>query len=161
MAVQIARLAGATVYVVAGGPEKARKAEELGADYVIDRSLRDWDKEMLKLTRRRGVDVVVDNVGAATLPTSMKVAARGGRIVIVGNTSGPLAELDLRYIFSKQIQLIGSTLGNHQDFLEVLALLWKGKLRPVIDRVMPLSRGREALQRIEHGDPFGKIVLVP
>jgi len=161
MAAQIARLAGATVYVVASGPEKARKAEELGVGTVIDRSRRDWGKEMLKLTRRRGVDVVVDNVGAATLPTSMKVAARGGRIVIVGNTSGPLVELDLRYIFSKQIQIIGSTMGNHRDFLDVLALLWKGRLRPVVDRVMPLSRGREAFQWIERGDSFGKIVLVP
>ncbi|MBP8645372.1 MAG: zinc-binding dehydrogenase [Syntrophobacteraceae bacterium] len=161
MAIQIAKLAGATVFVVASGPEKARRAEKLGADHVIDRSRLDWGKEMLGLTRRRGVDVVVDNVGAATLSTSMKVVARGGCIVIVGNTSGPLAEVDLRYIFSKQIRAIGSTLGNHQDFLEVLALLWRGKIKTVIDRVMPLSQGCEAFEYLEHGGQFGKIVLVP
>jgi zinc-binding alcohol dehydrogenase/oxidoreductase len=91
----------------------------------------------------------------------MKVVARGGRIVIIGNTSGPDAQVDIRYIFSKQISLIGSTTGSHQDFREVNALLWSGKLRPVIDRIMPLSDGREAFAMMERGDQLGKIVLVP
>ena len=162
MALQIARLAGARAVVVAGNAEKARRAESLGADAVVDRSrVKDWSREVLKMTDRRGVDVVVDNVGKETLPLSMKSAARGGRIVIVGNTSGPVAELDVRYIFGKQIALIGSTMGSRQDFRDVLQLIWSGKLQPVIDRVVPLGDGVEAYRALEHGEMFGKIVLTP
>jgi NADPH:quinone reductase-like Zn-dependent oxidoreductase len=161
MAIQIAKLAGATVYVVAGNKEKRSKAQELGANVVLDRSQVDWGREIYKLTGRRGVDVVVDNVGKATLDTSMKAVVRGGRIVIIGNTSGPHAEIDIRYIFGKQISLIGSTMGTHQDFRDVISLLWAGKLKPVIDRVMPLSQGREAYEILEKGKQFGKIVLTP
>lgn len=161
MAVQIAKLAGATVYVVASNAEKAEKARELGADVALDRSQVDWGREVYKLTGRRGVDVVVDNVGAPTLNASMRAAARGGRIAIVGNTGGPRVEIDIRFIFGKQISLIGSTMGSHQDFLDVTALLWSGRLRPVIDRVLPLSAGREAFAAMERGELFGKIVLQP
>jgi NADPH:quinone reductase-like Zn-dependent oxidoreductase len=161
MATQIARLAGATVYVVASNAAKAAKAAELGADVVLDRSQVDWEREVFHLTNKRGVDVVVDNVGAATLNTSMRVAARGGRIVIVGNTSGPRVEIDIRYLFGKQISLIGSTMGSHQDFLDVTALLWARRLIPVVDAVLPLSRGIEAFAMMERSDQFGKIVLEP
>jgi NADPH:quinone reductase-like Zn-dependent oxidoreductase len=161
MAIQVAKLAGAKVFVVASNAAKAERAMKLGADVVIDRSIADWPKEVIKMTQKRGVDVVVDNVGRATLSDSMKVAARGGRIVIIGNTSGPITELDIRYIFGKQISLIGSTMGTHRDFRDVTALLWAGRLGPVIDRVMPLSDGREAYALLESGDHFGKIVLVP
>jgi NADPH:quinone reductase-like Zn-dependent oxidoreductase len=91
----------------------------------------------------------------------MMAARRGGRIVIVGNTSGPQAEIDIRYIFGKQISLIGNTMGGHQDFRDINRLLWSGKLRPIIDRVMPLSQGKEAYAIMERGEQFGKIVLVP
>jgi NADPH:quinone reductase-like Zn-dependent oxidoreductase len=161
MAIQIAKLAGARVYVVAGSREKGAKAQELGADIVLDRSEVDWGREIRKLTKNRGVDVVVDNVGKATLNTSMNAVVRGGRIVIIGNTSGPHAEIDIRYIFGKQISLIGSTMGTHQDFRDVTSLLWAGKLKPVIDRVMPMSQGREAYEIVEKGEHFGKIVLTP
>ena len=161
MAIQIAKLAGAKVYVVAGNQEKAERARALGADIILDRSAVNWGKEVHRLTGKRGVDVVVDNVGKATINTSMQVVARGGRIVIIGNTSGPHAEIDIRYIFGKQISLIGSTMGSHQDFNVVTGLLWEGKLRPVIDRVMPLSEGRGAYDIMERGGQFGKIVLVP
>jgi NADPH:quinone reductase-like Zn-dependent oxidoreductase len=161
MAIQVAKLAGATVLVVAGGAEKSTRAAELGADLVIDRSRSDWVREVLKITGRRGVDVVVDNVGRATLSGSMQAVARGGRIVIVGNTSGPKAEIDIRFIFGKQISLIGSTMGSHQDFRVVTELLWKGKLKPVIDRAFALSEGVEAYRRMETGEHFGKILLQP
>jgi NADPH:quinone reductase-like Zn-dependent oxidoreductase len=127
----------------------------------VDRSQADWVKEVYRLTNKRGVDVVVDNVGKATLTGSMQAVARGGRIVIIGNTSGPQAEIDIRYIFGKQISLIGSTMGNHQDFRDVTSLLWTGKLKPVIDRVMTLSQGVEAYRIMEKGEQFGKIVLIP
>jgi NADPH:quinone reductase-like Zn-dependent oxidoreductase len=161
MAIQIAKLAGATVYTVASNPAKAERAQELGADVVLDRSRVDWGKEIYQLTSRRGVDVVVDNVGQATISTSMQAVARGGRIVIVGNTSGPQAEIDIRYIFGKQISLIGSTMGSHQDFHDVLNLLWAGKIKPVIHQVMPLSEGQEAYKMMQDGKQFGKIVLTP
>jgi NADPH:quinone reductase-like Zn-dependent oxidoreductase len=121
----------------------------------------DWGKEIYRLTNKRGVDIVVDNVGKATITKSMMAAARGGRIVIVGNTSGPQAEIDIRYIFGKQISLIGSTMGSHQDFRDILELVNSGRLKPVIDRVMPLSEGKEAYGLMERGEIFGKLVLIP
>jgi NADPH:quinone reductase-like Zn-dependent oxidoreductase len=161
MAIQVAKLAGATVYVVCGNEEKAEKARALGADFAIDRSKEDWGKRIYALTGKRGVDVVVDNVGKATIMTSMQAVARGGRIVIIGNTSGPHSEIDIRYIFGKQISLVGSTMGSHQDFRDVTALLWEGRLRPVIDCVMPLREGVKAYRLMEKGEQFGKIVLTP
>jgi NADPH:quinone reductase-like Zn-dependent oxidoreductase len=161
LAIQIAKLAGAVVFAVASSAEKAARAGGLGADVVIDRSQSDWVREVLKLTAKRGADVVVDNVGRATLAGSMQAVARGGRIVIVGNTSGPQAEIDIRFIFAKQISLIGSTMGNHQDFRVVTDLLRQGKLKPVVSRVVPLRDGIEAYRLMEEGGHFGKIVLQP
>jgi NADPH:quinone reductase-like Zn-dependent oxidoreductase len=161
MAIQIAKFAGAVVYAVASNPKKAERAKELGADVVLDRSQVDWGREIYKLTQKRGVDLVVDNVGKATLTASMQALARGGRIVIVGNTSGPQTEIDIRFIFGKQISLIGSTMGTHQDFRDITAMLWAGRLKPVIDRVMPLREGRQAYEIMEKGEQFGKIVLTP
>lgn len=161
MAIQVAKLAGAKVFVVAGDGEKARRALELGADVPIDRSQVSWGREVHRLTGKRGADVVVDNVGSATFNTSIQAAARGGRIVVVGNTTGPEVPIDLRYIFGKQLSIIGSTMGSHQDFRDVLALLWTGRLKPVIHRVMPLADGVAAYGIMERGEHFGKIVLTP
>ena len=161
MSIQIAKLAGAFVYAVASDATKAQLAKELGAYVVLDRSQGNWGREIYKLTAKRGVDVIVDNVGQATLTTSMQALARGGRIVIVGNTSGPQTEIDIRFIFGKQISLIGSTMGTHQDFKDVVAMLWAGKLKPVVDRVMPLSEGRHAYEIMESGKQAGKLVLTP
>ncbi len=162
MAIQIAKLAGAQVYALTSSEEKMDKARQLGADVVINYCEDPtWSKTIYKLTGRRGVDVVVDNVGQATLAQSMRAVARGGRIVIVGNTSGPHADVDIRYIFGKQISLIGSTMGNHQDFRDVMDLIWAGELAPVVDRVMPLAEGKRAFEALESGEKFGKIVLTP
>ena len=160
MAIQIAKLAGATVYALTSTERKMEMAHELGADVVLNyRDDPKWSKTLYKMTGRRGVDVVVDNVGQATLAQSMRAAARDGRIVIVGNTSGPTVEIDIRFIFGKQISIIGSTMGTHQDFQDVTAMIWAGKLKPVVDRVMPLSEGRAAFEILERGEQFGKIVL--
>ncbi|MFQ6102129.1 MAG: zinc-binding dehydrogenase [Anaerolineae bacterium] len=162
MAVQIAKLAGATVYALTSTEEKMAKARELGADVVLNyREDPQWSKALYKMTGRRGVDVVVDNVGRATLAQSMRAVARGGRIVVVGNTSGPKTEIDVRFIFGKQISIVGSTMGSHQDFRDVMGLVWAGKLKPVVDRVMPLSEGKAAFEVLERGEQFGKIVLTP
>ncbi|MFO7685625.1 MAG: zinc-binding dehydrogenase [Desulfobacterales bacterium] len=161
MATQIAKLAGARVFAVAGNRMKVERAVELGADVVLDRSVVDWSREIYRVTDKRGVDVVVDNVGQATLNQSLLAVARGGRIVIVGNTSGPETQIDIRYIFGKQISLIGSTMGSHQDFRDIVKLLGSGRLQPVIDRILPLSEGQAAYGLMERGDMFGKIVLTP
>jgi len=162
MAIQIAKLAGATVYALTSSEEKMEKARELGADVVLNyREDPKWSKTLHRMTDRRGVDVVVDNVGQATLAQSMRAVARGGRIVIVGNTSGPKAEIDIRFIFGKQLSIIGSTMGTHQDFRDVMGLVWTGRLKPVVDRVMGLSEGKKAFEILERGEQFGKIVLVP
>lgn len=159
ISIQIAKYLGATVYAITSTPDKMRKAKELGADDVINYRQEDWSKKLYQLTGKRGVDVVVDNVGQATLNSSMRALARGGRVVIVGNTSGPKAEIDVRFIFGKQIGLIGSTMGSHQDFCDVMELVWAGTLKPVIDRMMPLSEGRAAHELLAAGQQFGKIVL--
>ncbi len=161
MALQVAKHAGAIVYVVASSLEKAERARQSGADFVFDRSEMDWPKEVYRHTQKRGVDVVVDNMSNKTLQSSLMATARGGRIVIVGNTSGPQAQIDIRYIFGKQLSLIGSTMGTHKDFRKITSLLWSGELKPIIDRVMPLSEGKEAYALMERGDHFGKIVLTP
>lgn len=162
VALQLASLVGATVYALTSTEEKMARARELGADYVLNyHEHADWHRTLFKMTNRRGVDVVVDNVGQATLNKSIRALARGGRLLIVGNTSGPKVEIDLRYIFGKQISLIGSTMGSPQDFRDVMKLVWEGKIKAPIDRVLPLSEGRQAHALLESGEKFGKIVLVP
>lgn len=158
--IQIAKLAGARVYVVGSDAEKCAKAAQLGADVTINRAeTPQWSREIYRLTGKQGVDVVVDNVGAASLNESIRAAKIGGRILIVGSTSGPKFELDIRYIFGKHLSLIGSTMGPHRDYVTVMNLVFDGQLQPVIDSVLPLDAAREAQQKLEAFDVFGKIVL--
>ncbi len=158
--IQIAKLTGCTVYVVGSSAEKCRQAEALGADVTIDRSaVENWSKALYTATNKQGVDVVVDNVGQATLPDSLRAVKRGGRILIVGNTSGYQVNLDLRYLFSKQISLIGSSMGPTADFVMVMNLVFAGALQPVIGATLPLSAMREGQRLLEDGDVFGKVVL--
>jgi NADPH:quinone reductase-like Zn-dependent oxidoreductase len=159
-AIQIAKHAGCTVYATTSSQAKMDKARELGADVVLNyHDDPAWSKAIYKLTGKQGVDVVVDNVGQATWSDSLRSVARSGRILTVGNTSGPVAETDIRFIFGKQISIIGSTMGSHQDYLDVMALVFNGTFQPVIDQVMPLDQGVEATAILERGEQFGKIVL--
>jgi len=162
LTIQIAHSLGAKVFALAGSPEKAEQAQKIGADEVIEyNKFPAWHKEILKMTSGRGVDVVVDNVGEKTLEMSLKAVARGGRVVTVGNTTGYNIKFDNRLLFSKQISLIGSTMGSPQDFIDAMAYLWRNKIEIAIDSVSPLSKGIEMLERLERGDHFGKIVLQP
>jgi NADPH:quinone reductase-like Zn-dependent oxidoreductase len=162
LALQIAKLAGATVFALTSSADKMAKAEALGADVVLNyRENPAWHKAISRMTGRRGADVVVDNVGQATLSSSMRALARGGRIVIVGNTSGPKTEIDIRFIFGKQISLIGSTMGSPQDFRDVMELVWSGMIKVPVDRVLPLEAGSKGHALLESGEKFGKVVLVP
>ena len=158
-ALQIAKQIDASVIALTSSDRKMNQARELGADHVLDYNAGDWVKKIKELTNRRGADIVVDNVGQATLQKSLEAACRGGRIVIVGNTTGPKAEIDIRYIFSKQLRVIGSTMGTLKEFRSVMQLVWRDELQPIIDRVLPLSDGGEAHKVMERGEQFGKIVL--
>lgn len=158
--IQIAKLAGAKVYVVGSTAEKCAKAVELGADVTINREeTPEWSKAVYHLTNRQGVDVVIDNVGAATFANSIRSARIGGRILVVGNTSGPFVELDLRQVFARQISIIGSTMGPHQDFVRVMNLVFEGRLKPVISAVLPLDEARRGMEMLANFEMFGKIVL--
>lgn len=161
IAIQVAKLAGALVYAVTSTEGKMERARELGADRVLNyREDPQWGRTLRKLTGGRGVDVVVDNVGRETIPDSIRVLAPGGRLLTVGNTTGPKVEIDIRYLFAKQIAWIGSTMGSHAEFATMLSQVWQGRLAPVIDRVLPLSEGIEAFRVMEGGEHFGKLVLV-
>lgn len=158
--IQVARLAGARVFVVGSNAQKLELARSLGAEVLIDRSqVEDWSRAVYEASGRRGVDVVVDNVGAGAMPLSMRAARRGGRILTVGNTGGPKFEIDNRYIFGKHLSIIGSTMGTHDDFRTVMGLVFEGRLRPVIDRTYPLAEARAAQERLAAGEQMGKIVL--
>jgi NADPH:quinone reductase-like Zn-dependent oxidoreductase len=157
--IQIAKLGGATVYVVGSSIEKLNLAKSLGADYLIDRSKdENWSKTIYTLTEKRGVDVVVDNVGT-TFPSSFRAAAKGGRILTVGNSGGPKIEIDNRLIFGKHLSVLGSSMGTRADFATVMQLVFEGKLRPVLDRDFLLEDARSAQERLEKGEQLGKITL--
>lgn len=161
-AIQIARFAGArTIYVVGSNAKKLALAASLGADVLINRHEAKWSKEVYVKSGRRGVDVVVDNVGAATFHDSLRSLRKGGRLLTVGNSSGPQFTFDNRYLFGKHLTIIGSTMGTQRDFEKVMDLVFDGRLQAVIDEVMPLAQGIQALQRLNDGDVTGKLVLVP
>ncbi len=159
-AIQIARLAGARrIYVVGADDNKLAHAKTLGADVVIDRRQEDWAKAVFQKSGRQGVDIVVDNVGAATFHLSLRALKKGGRLLTVGNTSGPKFEFDNRLMFAKHLEIIGSTMGTQADYEKVMGFVFSGKLQPVIDSISPLSAGQAALQRLAAGDVAGKLVL--
>ncbi|HHW88924.1 MAG TPA: zinc-binding dehydrogenase [Chloroflexi bacterium] len=159
-AIQIAKLAGASVYVIAGNADKAGRARQLGADWVHDRaSDAAWARTVFTATGREGVDIVVDNVGAATWPESLRTLRPGGRLLTVGGTSGYRAETPVNLIFGRHLQVMGSTMGTHADYLTVMELVWQGRLQPVIDAVFPLDEFRAACERLLAGAMFGKIVI--
>jgi NADPH:quinone reductase-like Zn-dependent oxidoreductase len=159
-AIQVARLAGARrIYVVGSTDEKLEVARSLGADVLINRSKENWGKAIFKATGRQGVDVVVDNVGAATYLASLRALRRGGRLLTVGNTSGARFEFDNRYLFAKHLTIIGSTMGPRRAYEKVMGLVFDGRLKPIIDTTYPLSEGLTALKRLAAGDVTGKLVL--
>jgi len=157
--IQIAKYMEAVVYVVGSSPEKLAVAESLGADYLIDRSKdENWSKAIYQMTDRRGVDVVVDNVGT-TFPLSLRAARKGGRILTVGNTGGAKFEIDNRFVFGKHLSIIGSTMGTLQDFATVMDLVFAGKLTVAMDKTFPLAEAAAAQTRLESGQQMGKITL--
>lgn len=158
-AVQIAKLCGARVIATSSSDDKLARARALGADVGINYTREDWARRVFELTGRRGVDLVIENVGRTTWESSLRSLRKGGRLVTCGATSGPIAETDIRIVFWKQVHIIGSTMANRREFNEVMALFFAGRLRPIVDTVMPLAEGAEAQRRLAEGRQFGKIVL--
>jgi NADPH:quinone reductase-like Zn-dependent oxidoreductase len=157
--IQIAKLTGAHVIVVGSSPQKLDFARSMGADELVDRSAgENWSKTVYELTGKRGVDVVVDNVGT-TFPFSFRAAGKGGRILTVGNSGGPKIEIDNRYIFGKHLSILGSSMGTHADFAAVMGLIFGGRLTPPVSDVFPLPQARAAQECLELGQQMGKIVL--
>jgi NADPH:quinone reductase-like Zn-dependent oxidoreductase len=158
-ALQLARLAGARAIVTSRDPAKLERARLLGADHLIDSSTQDIAKAVLAATNGRGVDVVIENVGAAVWSAAMKSLVRGGRLVTCGATTGDQPPADLRRIFIRQLQILGSTLGNFNEFRDLLNLVARTGLRPIIDSEFALDQTHAALDRLESGAQFGKVAI--
>ena len=157
--IQIAKYISAQVIVVGSDAKKLERAESIGADVLIDRSKEeDWSKTVFLATNKRGVDVVVDNVGA-TFMQSLRALRKGGRLLTVGNSAGPKVEIDNRYMFAKHLSIIGSTMSTLEDFKEVMDLVVAGKLKPIIDKTYPLRDAALAQERLWKNENFGKITL--
>jgi NADPH:quinone reductase-like Zn-dependent oxidoreductase len=159
MAIPLCKLLGARVIATTSSPDKEARAREIGADEVIVTSTQDYVTEVRRIAGRAGPDVILDHVGGELLEKAVSVAAWGGRVVTCGATAGFTAKIDLRQIFFRQVELLGSTMGSKADLLEVLPMLVSGRLRATIDRVVPLWEAREAHEALENRKAFGKIVL--
>lgn len=158
-ALQICKLLGAHVWVTSSSPEKLARARALGADETLDHREVDVAKVIRDRTEKRGVDVVVDDVGVATWKQSLAALGRRGRLVTCGATSGPVVETDVRRLFWNQWTIMGSTMGNDAEYDAVVDQLRAGRLLPPIDRVYPLTQSREAFERLEKAEQFGKVVV--
>ena len=158
-AIQIAWLHGARVFATAGTDEKLARAREIGAYEVVNHHTQDFPAEIRRLTGNRGVDVVIEHVGEATWERSLKCMARGARLVTCGATTGYKAQIDLRFLFSRQYAVMGSYMGTKAELLRAAQFFFAGQLRPVVDRTFPLAEAPAAQAHLERGEQFGKVVL--
>lgn len=156
--IQIAKLFGAYVIATAGSEEKLRKCRELGADEVIHHYEEDVVSRVREMVRE-GVDVAVDHVGSQTFRKSVESLRKGGKLVFFGTTTGNLAEIDIRYIFVREVSLQGVYMGSRADLFKITELFERGLLKPVVDKVFPLKEAREAHRYLEASEHFGKVVL--
>lgn len=158
-AIQIARLHGARVWATAGSDAKCERALALGAERCFNYATQDFVAEVKALTGKRGVDAVIEHVGGDTFVKSVLAVGRGGRVVTCGATSGFKPDLDLRQVFFRNVQVLGSTMGRRATLFAIVREVESGRLRPVVDRVLPLAAAREAHRALEARAAFGKIVL--
>ena len=159
-AIQVARCHGARVFATAGSEEKLARARQLGAREVVNHATEDVPARVREFTGGRGVDVVVEHVGTATWDRSLRCLARGGRLVTCGATTGHDARIDLRFLFGRQLSLLGSYMGRKGELLRAAPFFVGGEFTPAIDRTFPLADAAEAHGRLEARQQFGKIVLV-
>lgn len=158
-AVQIAKLAGARVIATASSAAKLASAKELGADEIIDSSNEDFVAATKRITGGRGADVVIEHVGGEVFTRSVLATRSGGRLVTCGATTGATPNIDLRHVFFRQIQVLGSTMGSKADLFAILPLLAAGRLRPVVGRVLSLRDAAEGHRLLESRTVFGKVVF--
>src|SRR5258707_2225088 len=158
-AIQIAKFFGARVLATASSDEKLQKAKQLGADHLINHKTKKTRDEVRRITNKRGVDVVFEHVGTATWDDSLASLAIGGRLVTCGATTGYDAKVDLRFLFSRQLSLLGSYMGTKSELQTVMKLVAAGKLKPIVDRVFPLAEAAAAHTYLESSSQFGKVVL--
>lgn len=158
-AMRIAHRLGARTFVTSSSDSKLERARDLGADVTINHTREDVARRVRELTDKRGVDVVVDNVGEATWEMSMKALAKGGTLVTCGGTTGPLVTTDVRRLFWNHNRILGSTLGNAAEYRQLVDVLATGALRPVVDRSFPLQEAPRALAYLRDGRQFGKVAL--
>lgn len=158
-AIQIAKFFGARVIATAGNEAKLEKASQLGADHTINHKSQNIRGEVRRITGKRGVDVVFEHVGTATWEDSMASLAASGRLVTCGATTGYDAKVDLRFLFSRQLSLLGSYMGTKSELQTVIKLVAAGRLKPIVDRVFPLAEAAAAHAYLESGEQFGKVVL--
>ena len=162
MAIQIAKLAGATVYAVTSGPENVERVRALGADHVYDRKrVEDFSREIWRDTGKKGVHVALDSVGELVWPQCLKALGVGGRLVSYGATTGARGTTEIRVVFWKQLSILGTTMGAPKEYREVMRLVFAGQVKPVIHQVLPLAEAARAHELLEAGAVFGKLVLVP
>jgi len=158
-AIQIAKLFQCCVITTAGNDDKIAKAKQLGADEVIHHGIMPIAKEVRRLTNNHGVDVVFEHVGEATFGESLKSLATGGRLVTCGATTGPDAKLDIRFLFTRQLSILGSYMGTRDELRTVLKPVAQGRLVPVVDKIWPLHECATAHNYLEKSKQFGKVVL--
>lgn len=158
-ALQIAKRLGARVWALSSSDAKLARARELGADETFNHRTADVVREIRDRTQKRGVNVVVDDVGEATWERSLRVLGRGGRLVTCGATSGPMVQTDVRKLFWHQWTILGSTMGNDREYDAIVDALSEGALLPPVDAVYPLEEARAAYERLSSGEQFGKLVL--
>lgn len=161
MGIQIAQYAGARVFTTTSSAEKMQRAKELGAKEVYNYREDDWVNRILEATHGRGVDIVQDNVGAATWPHALRVLARNGRLVACGSHSGTAFTLEIPQIYHRQLRILGSNGGTYHDLTSALQLVEQGHLRPIVDKVLPLAQIHEGHRLLEDGAHFGKVVITP
>lgn len=158
-ALQIATRIGARVWAISSSDEKLARARSLGAEETLNHRTTDIVRVIRDRTGKRGVNVVIDDVGEATWERSLRVLGRGGRLVTCGATSGPIVQTDVRKLFWHQWTIMGSTMGNDRELDAIVNALGEGALVPPVDAVFPLERAREAYERLATAGQFGKIVL--
>jgi NADPH:quinone reductase-like Zn-dependent oxidoreductase len=160
-AIQISRLAGARVIATVGSPEKFEKAKKMGADFVLNHETEPVHAKVKELTHGDGVDLVFEHIGPKTWKESIASLKKGGKLVICGSTTGPATELDLRFVFSRHLSILGSSLGTRAELMTLINLMEEKKLHPVVDRTFPLKEAGRAHELLESRKLFGKLVLIP
>jgi NADPH:quinone reductase-like Zn-dependent oxidoreductase len=160
-AIQLAKLAGARVIASAGSQEKLDLAKRLGADETINYQTEDLVQKVKNITGGKGVEVIIEHIGGENFKQGLYALSRNGRLVTCGATAQPVIDLDLRLLFVKHINLIGSYMGAKWELLEVIKLFQRKKVKAVIDKKFNLSQGSMAQQYIEERRNLGKVLLIP